>query len=86
MAFKYFLTFLIIGIACANAEIVTENEVPTESRVIKSGDDLVSAVTEECPTGPDSFMTCIRQKVLSYMNHLLGKLSYRKKEVKLKFP
>lgn len=72
MVLKYTFVVLVIGLACALGETIKENEVSGESRVIESGDDLVAAVTEECIAGDQSIMTCIRQKVMSYMNHLLG--------------
>lgn len=38
-----------------------------------TSEDLLSTVVDECTVGDTSVTTCIRQRVLSYMNNILGK-------------
>ncbi|KAK6618663.1 hypothetical protein RUM43_013054 [Polyplax serrata] len=67
---KWCIAFLLICAASAATEnSARDNEV---IRGIRSGEDLVSAVTQDCLEKHDSLMTCLRQKVLSYVNHILG--------------
>lgn len=69
---KCCITVLLISSAWAVGEKTSENEIVGE---VRSGDELVSAVAQNCLTGNEPVMTCLRQKVLSYVNGLLGELN-----------
>lgn len=61
---------LVLSLTLVSGKKVFGNDVT--GRTIQSGEDLVVAVAEDCVTEDQPMMSCIRRKVFSYVNNLLG--------------
>jgi hypothetical protein len=79
------LLAILCGLALAStASFVDDNEIiGSSSRRISNGEELLSAVVGDCFTGSDngvSSMSCLRMKVLAYLDSVIGVQEARSSE------
>lgn len=65
----------LLALACSASDVSDNEIIGSSSRRINNGEELLSAVVGDCFTGSDervSSMSCLRLKVLTYLDSVVG--------------
>jgi len=67
-------TLLCVFVLACGASNVHDNEIvgSSASRRINNSEELLSAIVDDCFTGSVSSMSCLRLKVLTYLDSVIG--------------